>query len=117
VLLEFFTGLAEFSLRGEALVIVKLLNRPVHQLLQVLRRCCRGRRFWCRTGWSWTSLSRLRRLYRFTKQTRHCLTESLSIHEFFLRRQNNQTQLRWTTRHVAWNSSHLSLMANRKEAR
>ncbi len=33
MLLEFLAGLAEFSLRSQALVVLKLLNGPVDQLL------------------------------------------------------------------------------------
>ena len=32
-MLEFLAGFAEFALRGETLVVVKLLNRTIDQLL------------------------------------------------------------------------------------
>ena len=46
VLFQLLSGFSEFALRGEPLVFLKLLDRPVNQLLDRLRRCWRS--YWCR---------------------------------------------------------------------
>ena len=101
MLLELLSGFSVFTLRGEALILLKLLNRSNNELLN-----CRGRGSWRRGwlrlpgrwlfGWLLRSFGR-RNLCRVPHKIAERFFKTLSVSYAFLNREHDEAQLRHRT--------------------